>query len=223
MARGTLSVYMAMADAEIAVVRPSPFIGLNDPSVAGLRTFIRYHKDARQDVELAGKLRSLTHKQVAMHGLITRIAGSSERHTITSLAKEANVVPSTLSRFLDKLQVWNVYAIDVTRGRNGGIRVRLRGLGDQLAAYAERAWLRVKKAAEKAISRTRINVASLEERHTKVREDEYWKSRNQLKEQLQSMDATFSDFMAWREAHGAGSDGQMDAGSVLRKGATGAA
>ena len=154
----TLSFYMMEADSQIP--RESRFFGLNDPSVAGLRAFIRYHKDARVDLELGGRLRSLTHKQMAIAGLVARIAVTQERATVTSMAKEANVVPSTVSRFLLKLQCWNAYAIDVTRGRNGGVRIRLRAIGDKLAAYAERAWSRIKQAAEKALSRTKLNVAS---------------------------------------------------------------
>lgn len=157
----TLSVYMAMADAEVAERRESPFFGVTQDSAFGLRALQRYHKDALADYPIAGKLRSLTHKQAAMLGVVARLSISGETKTMTAIAKEANVVPSTVSRFLLKLQCWNAYAIDVTRGRHGGVRVRLRTIGDQLAAYAERAWLRIKKAAEKAVSRTKRNVASI--------------------------------------------------------------
>lgn len=148
--------YMGLADREARIEAGKPQCYGGDPMIAGLRAFVRYHKDARQDVEMGGRVRSLTHKQVAMHGLITRMAVTGERGTITALAKEAHVVPSTLSRFLLKLQVWNVFAIDVKRGRNGGLTVRLRTLGDGLRKYAERAWERIRKA----YSRTKTNVAS---------------------------------------------------------------
>ena len=157
----TLSVYVAMADAEVAERRESPFFGVTQDSAFGLRALQRYHKDALADYPIAGKLRSLTHKQAAMLGVVARLSISGETRTMIAIAKEANVVPSTVSRFLLKLQCWNAYAIDVTRGRHGGVRVRLRTIGDQLAAYAERAWLRIKKAAEKAVSRTKRNVASI--------------------------------------------------------------
>jgi len=157
----TLSVYLAMADAEVAERRESPFFGVTQDSAFGLRALQRYHKDALAEYPVAGKLRSLTHKQAAMLGVVARLSISGEARTMTAIAKEANVVPSTVSRFLLKLQCWNAYAIDVTRGRHGGVRVRLRTVGDQLQAYAERAWLRIKQAAERAISRTRRNVASI--------------------------------------------------------------
>lgn len=139
----------------IAATKPQAYGG--DASIAGLRCFIRYHKDARQDVQINGRTRSLTHKQVRMHGLMARLAVSGDFATITALAGEALVAPSTLSRFILKLQAWGEYAVDVRRGRHGGIRVRRRWLGDGLAMYAERAWQRIKEA----VSRTKRNVASL--------------------------------------------------------------
>lgn len=128
-----------------------------DSSITGLRAFVRYHKDARQDFMVNGRMRSLTHKQVALHGLTARLAVSGETATIRSMAKEASCAPSTVSRFLLKLQAWGEYAIDVTRGRHGGVRVRQRWKGDGLAEYARRAWERIKRASDRA----RINVASL--------------------------------------------------------------
>ena len=125
-----------------------------------LRALFRYHKDALQDIELGGKVRMVSHKQMAMAGAIARISVTQERATVTSIAREANCAPSTASRFILKLQAWNAYAIDVTRGRYGGVRIRLRGARDGLHGYAERAWLRIKQAAEKALSRTKFNVAS---------------------------------------------------------------
>lgn len=213
--QATLRYYGMMADAQQP--RESQFFGLNDPSVAGLRCFIRYHKDARVDVELAGKLRSLTHKQMAMSGLLARVSVTGEKATITALAKEANVVPSTLSRFLDKLQCWNVYAIDVTRGRNGGIRVRARAIADQLAAYAERAWTRIKKAAEKALSRTKLNVAST----IPGLEDRYPQADKALLVDVVLMDATFSEAWDAAERRGAllaeqGSAHEAPAGGTSR-------
>lgn len=152
--KSTMYLYAAMADAQAP--RESYYFGLNDPSVAGLRAFIRYHKDARQDYVINGRMRSLTHKQVAMAGLFSRISVTHEHATIRSLAKEAHVAPSTVSRFMLKLQAWGQYAIDVTRGRNGGITVRLRTLRDGLSEYASRAWERIKMAAIRA----QLNVAS---------------------------------------------------------------
>lgn len=157
MKAGTLSFYMTEADVRDAR-RESPFFGITDPSVIGLRAFIAYHKDARENYEIAGKVRSLTHKQVAMYGLMSRLEVTGERTTMTAIAKEAHVVVSTVSRFLLKLQVWGAYTVDVTRGRNGGIVIR-KALS-RFNEYARQAWAKVRSMAEKALSRTKRNVAS---------------------------------------------------------------
>lgn len=130
------------------------------PWTVDTRALLRYHRNALQELTLGGRLRSLTHKQMAIAGAVARISVTQEHATITSIAKEANCVPSTASRFLLKLQAWHAYAIDVTRGRNGGVKVRLRSIGDRLEAYAQRAWSRIRMAAERALSRTNRNVAS---------------------------------------------------------------
>ncbi len=195
----TLSHYMAMADQEVMPLPERYTMGVLDPSVFGLRSLLRYSKNGMEPVPLAGTIRMLTHKQMAMSGLLARVAVTGEHATITALAKEANVVPSTLSRFLDKLQCWNVYAIDVRRGRNGGITVRLRGIADQLAAYAERAWQRLRRTAEKALSRTKRNVAST----SSFDVEDYPLADKALLTNVVLMDATFTEAFDAAERRGA--------------------
>jgi len=156
----TLSHYMAMADLEVAPVRERPFMGLTDPRVASLRAYQRYSKTATVDiVDLYGRLRWMGQKQARVHGIVHRLSSSHEPMTMTAIAKEAGCCTSTVSRAITKFQSWGMFAIDVKRGRRGGIAVRLRTLGDELAAYAERAWARIRRDAQR-VFRTLVNVAS---------------------------------------------------------------
>jgi hypothetical protein len=66
---------------------------------------------------------------------------------MTAIGKEAGVCTSTVSRAILKFQGWGIFAVDVTRGRNGGITVTLRRFGDHLQHYAIAAWARIKNAA----------------------------------------------------------------------------
>jgi hypothetical protein len=177
--------YAGLSDRNDRIEAGRPQI-YGDPSITGLRAFLRYHKDARQDFVINGRMRSLTRNQVVMHGLVARVATTHEHATVTSLAKEAHVAPSTVSRFMLKLQAWGEYAIDVTRGRNGGVTIRLRTMGDNLKAYAERAWARIRKTAEKAFLRSAGNVASTIPRKGEGLTGNYL-----------VMDATFKDPIDW--------------------------
>jgi hypothetical protein len=158
-----IGVYMAMADAEAYVPRESPFMGLTDTRCASLRAYQRYSKNATVDVpDLYGRLRWMGQKQARIHAIVHRLSSSHETTTMHAIAKEASCAPSTVSRAILKFQSWGMFAIDVKRGRGGGISVRLRTIGDQLAAYAERAWARLRRAAER-VTRTLVNVASTQD------------------------------------------------------------
>jgi hypothetical protein len=119
---------------------------------------------------------------------------------MTAIAKEANCCTSTVSRSVLKFQAWRMFAIDVMRGRLGGISVRLRSLGDDLSCYARAAWDRLRSAAIRA----RINVASL----INLREEGYREPEpdTEVRTSLTRssyMDATFSEAWANAEARGA--------------------
>jgi hypothetical protein len=149
----TLARYMAMADMEVLPAPERVTMGLFDTRVASLRAYQRYSSNATVDVyDLAGRLRWLGQKQARVHAIVHRLAGNRERMTMTAIAEEAGCCTSTVSRAILKFQSWGMFAIDVTRGRNGGISVRLRHWGDQLHEYAERAWDRLRHAARNVAS-----------------------------------------------------------------------
>jgi hypothetical protein len=119
-----------------------------DPSITALRCFQRYDRNATTDIiDLWGRKRWVTQKQSRVYAILRREAGRSERLTMTAVAQEAHISTSSVSRAILKFQGWGIFAVDVTRGRNGGIRVRLREIGDQLQHYAMAAWARIKRAA----------------------------------------------------------------------------
>lgn len=169
--------------------------------VASLRAFRRYHKDARVDTyDLMGHLRWMTQKQARIYGLLMRQAVSGERITMTKIAAETLVCPSTVSRAVLKFQAWGIFAIDVVRGRNGGVKVRLRTIGDELASYAEAAWQRLRSMANRA----RIKVASLINLRREGYEEPDYETAQELTTQLLvSMDATFMEAWANAESRGA--------------------
>jgi hypothetical protein len=143
--------YSSLSDRNDRIEASRPHVYGGNAQVASLRCFMAYHKDARTQVmDIQGRSRWLTHKQVALHGLLARLAVTGEHTTIRAVALEAHVAPSTVSRFMLKLQAWGEYAIDVTRGKYGGITVRRRFHGDHLKAYAEAAWERLRRIADRA-------------------------------------------------------------------------
>lgn len=153
--------YATMSDRNDRIARSRHQTFGGDAAIASLRCFKRYHKDARTDIyDVSGRLRWLTRKQAAIYGLLMRQATSRERITMSEIARETACCTSTVSRAITKFQAWRIFAIDVTRGRAGGITVRLRTMGDNLQSYAEAAWQRIKAAAYKVAIRARINVAS---------------------------------------------------------------
>ena len=144
------SVYVAMAEAE-TFVRERPTVGLNDPEVASLRAFRAYHKDARVGY-VGGKW--VTKLQARIHAVADRQASSGEPTTIRDIAREVLASPSTVSRTLEKFQAWGLFAVDVRRGKYGGVTI-FRVVGRQFASYAKAARDRIRERIRKA-----FNVAS---------------------------------------------------------------
>jgi len=129
-----------------------------------LRCFKYYHPDVGSWMEdPAGRLRWLGPATSRVYAILHRLSSSGERSTMTAIAAEAMCCTSTVSRAVVKLQAYGMFAIDVIRGRNGGLSVRRRRVGDALASYARAAWARI---------RSWINVASLTP-GTKTYVDEY--------------------------------------------------
>ncbi len=147
------SAYLAYAEQAGFTARPNPFMGLNDPKAAGLRCFRRYSREATVDItDLGGYTRWLTQKQSRIYAILDRDSSNGNRVLkMKDIASEAMVCISTVSRTVVKLQAFGLFAIDVTRGRHGGIVVRKRHIGDSLRHYADAAWKRI---------RAWINVAS---------------------------------------------------------------
>lgn len=186
------SVYLAMADAETFVPRESARMGLLDPKVAALRCFRRYSKDATFDMPDAwGAMRWLTHKQMRVYGVLSRLAVSGQVTTMRAVAEETGTCPSTVSRSVLRFSSWGLFSVDVTRGRNGGMKVR----AQTVMQYVERARVKIAELARKVVFRAqRVNVASLE--------TTYRKDMETLRKTLTYRDATFSEYMAWREDRG---------------------
>lgn len=123
------SRYVALADAESWTPRESPFMGLFDERTASLRCFQRYSKEAHRDItDGLGISRWVTQKQARVHGIIARIAMSPDGTAkMVDIALEARCTVSTVSRTIRKLQGWELYAVEVRRGRHGGITVHRKG------------------------------------------------------------------------------------------------
>jgi hypothetical protein len=133
----------------IEATRPHTYGG--DKAITSLRAFQRYDRNATTDIfDLWGQKRWVTQKQSRIYAILRREAGSSSRLTMGMIALEADVATSSVSRAILKFQGWGIFAIDVTRGKYGGITVTLRALRDGLEEYARRAWDRIRKAADRA-------------------------------------------------------------------------
>jgi hypothetical protein len=100
-----------------------------DASVIALRCFQRYHKDSTMDLtDGQGLTRWITRKQARVYGILHRVALSATgASTMHAIAVEAGVTPSTVSRTIQKLTAWEMYAVEVRRGKYGGITVHRKG------------------------------------------------------------------------------------------------
>lgn len=125
--------YAAMADA----IERGPQTYGGDAGIASLRCFRRYTRDSHYDLPDAfGGTRWVSAKQLRVYGIIARIAMTpTGRARMSDIAAEARVCPATVSRTVLRLQAWGLFAVDVRRGRGGGITV-WRAEGTRFAAYA---------------------------------------------------------------------------------------
>ena len=177
-------------------------------AVASLRCFMRYTPGSHVDfIDAFGTTRWLTHKQMRVHALLMRALVGHEGTTMRALADEALVCPSTVSRAILKFVAWGLFVVDVTRGRNGGIRVS--ETQGAFSAMAARAMAKLRELAAKARDRlVKLNVASpiptkrggefyLDFREYDAAKEEYEKTKARTKELLLTVDATFSATVAW--------------------------
>jgi hypothetical protein len=153
-------LYMAMADA----ITPRPLdykggsMGVFDERVAALRCFQRYSKNATRDItDGQGMARWVTQKQARVYGILARVALSATgASTMHAIAAEAGVTPSTVSRTIQKLTAWEMYAVEVRRGKYGGITVHRKGW-DRFFDYVREAR---RKLSERRVT-FKSNVASI--------------------------------------------------------------
>jgi hypothetical protein len=126
--------------------------------VISLRAFQRYHKDATRDIiDGDGMTRWVSQKQARVQAIVDRVAMSPGGHTtMRAIALEAGVTPSTVSRCILKLQGWALYAVEVKRGKYGGVTIHRKG------------WDRFWDYVREARSRLKSNVASILRRRKTV-------------------------------------------------------
>ncbi len=150
---GISSAYLAMADVE-SHVQPRYTMGLFDERAAALRCFQRYSKNATRDItDGQGLSRWVTQKQARVYGIIARIALSpSGAATMTAIAQEAMTTTSTVSRTIHKLEAWEMYAVEIRRGKYGGITVHRKGW-DRFFDYVHEARRRISEARIRARSK----------------------------------------------------------------------
>jgi hypothetical protein len=154
------ALYAGMADALAPRVLnyKGGSMGLNDATTASLRCFQRYSKNATRDItDGQGMARWVTQKQARVYGILARVALSATgASTMHAIAQEAQCTPSTVSRTIQKLTAWEMYAVEVRRGKYGGITVHRKGW--------DRFWDYVREARRKLSERRftfKSNVASI--------------------------------------------------------------
>jgi hypothetical protein len=135
--------YVRMAEA----IERGPQTYGGDPSIVALRCFRRYHKDATVDLQDGfGRDRWITRKQARIHAVLLRHAVAGTPVTMQAVARETRVCPSTVSRAVLKFQAWGMFAIDITRGRNGGMRI----MAATVSSYVSRAKAKMRELLVKA-------------------------------------------------------------------------
>lgn len=154
-----LAFYGKEADRHAQWLNHQPVIlGGEGARLRSLAFVQRFNRDAHYaDIrDSSGVLRWVSQKQMRVYGIIARISLSPDgRAKMIDIALEAQCCTSTVSRTILKLQAWGLYAVDVRRGRNGGITVR-RPFGQWAKAYIAAAR---QKLADMAF-RARIKLAS---------------------------------------------------------------
>ena len=144
MSADTLAYYQREADRK---AREAQVYGGN-PELLKLRCFKYYHPDSGSF--LTGP-DGRAHWLGAKGSRVWAIAQRDRQTTMKAIAEEALCCVSTVSRTLTRLQSFGMLAVDVTRGRNGGVTIRLPQMVPAMRHYIAAAWKRI---------RSWINVAS---------------------------------------------------------------
>lgn len=147
-----------MSDRNDRIDAARPHVYGGSIEVASLRAFRRYQKDATWDIpDAEGILRWVTRKQMRVYGIIARISLSpGGTAKMVDIAHEAQCSTATVSRTILKVQAWGLYAVDVRRGRNGGITV-WKAVGSRFRMYRKAARQKLREMAIRA----RIKLASV--------------------------------------------------------------
>ena len=126
-------------------------------AIVSLRCFKYYHPDQGSWLTAPdGKERWVGPKTSRIYAILMRDGGTDKLITMAAVAREAFCSTSTVSRAILRLQAFGFLAIDVFRGRNGGMRIRRRYNTDSLRHYAAAAWRRIRSALNVA-SRSSLN------------------------------------------------------------------
>lgn len=141
--------YVAMAEAQTAPVRESPFMGLTDPRVASLRCFRRYSRNAHYDfVDRGGVLRWMTPKMMRIEAILLRVGTVGSGYTTTgAIASEALCSRGYVSKMVTRFEAWGVIGTIRTRGRYGKLFVFARAAGDGLDRFMAEARRRIHQSA----------------------------------------------------------------------------
>lgn len=123
--------------------------GTRLPSLAFCQRFNRdaHYADIDDDRGIA---HWVTQKQMRIYGIIARIALSADgKARMLDIAAEAQCHTTTVSRAILKFQAWGLYAVDVRRGRHGGITV-WKATDSRFALYARAARQKLRELANRA-------------------------------------------------------------------------
>lgn len=154
----TLDHYAKAADQHERWLSHQPIV-LGGPGsrLTSLAFCQRFNRDAHYGdiVDSRGVAHWATQKQIRISGIVARMVLGDGKARMLDIAAEAACHTTTVSRTLLKLQAWGLYAIDVRRGRNGGITI-MKPSGSWAAVYIRAARQRLRELALRA----RRNVAS---------------------------------------------------------------
>lgn len=155
------SYYVLMAEQQDRQPFRTDRMGVVDDRAFGLRCFRRYSRNATVDVGVMadGREHWLAPKQSRIWAIVQRELLGDGRTTMKAIAQEANVHPTTVSRTLTKLEAWGEVAVDVVRGKYGGIRL-WRPISDRFRLYAIAARQRIARAARHARSKVASTLTS---------------------------------------------------------------
>jgi len=124
---------------------PQVYGGPDSPGLIQLRCFKYYHPDSGSWLtNPEGFAKWVGPKTARIYAILHRKGFGGSRLTMSAISTEAMCSRSTVSRAIVRLQAFGFLVAVVTRGRNGGVVVRLRTRGDHLKHYAAAAWRRIR-------------------------------------------------------------------------------